>query len=202
MHTGPEDFSDIPQMDSWRKKTYSAYFEYRGAQRGSQRLRNFNWWQRVMLRIIDKTDAFRLECASGDEEGKLFCARLGATDSAAMHVEGNKEIWEGDMLPRFTSEFIDRPFDDQGRVKWSAVMLKSDGRTIVAITQHGSRIGMHGVLEDDLEYFAGAVHSLSFSFYYWENGQSGQTVHFQPIYAFEGDLGDIITAYQKGKEED
>lgn len=196
-----DDFSDIPDIDSWEKKNYSAYFEYRGAQKGSQRRRNFTWWQRVMMRAVDVADAFRLDCHRDDEEGKLFCARLGAADLATMQVIGNKEVWEGSMVPHFKAEFIDRPFSADGRVKWASVMLKAGGRTILTLTQHGNRIGMHSVDEDDLEYFAGAVHSLHFSFYYWENAANGQMVDFHPIYAYEGDLGDIIHAYKKGKNE-
>lgn len=201
MHKDSDSSSDLPEMDSWQKKRYSANFEYQGVQRGSQRTRNFHWWQRVMMRVIDSVDAFQLECESADEEGKKFCARLGATDDATVHVEGRKEIWVGKKNPRFLSEFIDRPFDAQGRMKWSSALLKSEGSTVVAITKHGNRIGMYDVLEDDLEYFAGAVHDLGFSFYYWENVQNGEPVQFQPIYAFEGDLGDIINAYQRSKDQ-
>ena len=181
------------------RRHYSAYFEYQQDAPGADRKRDFRWWERVMERQMERIDTFRLECLPRDAEGLASCARLGAGGLARVRTEGTRELWTGRAVEAFRKEFLYDPFDKKGAIKWNAALLKGRGRTVLASSSNGMRIGIHGVEEQDLLFYTDLIEGRHFSFYYWEDAGNGQVVSFQSIYAFAGDIVDIIQAYQQGK---
>lgn len=179
------------------EKKYSAYFEYQGKASGEKRKKDFAWWQRVMVRAVKRSDMFRFECRQDDIEGLGICAKLGAAQMATMSVQGNREVWSGELSGEVIRQFMEQPFAISGELKWNSVLLKKGSKTIVACTHNGRQVGMHGVNELDLDFFARAVEGRNFSFFFWEDVPSGQTVNIQKIFSFDGDLNDIIAVIEK-----
>lgn len=180
---------------------FSAYFEYQGERVGAERTKDFFWWGRVMEQQIPRADTFRLECLPRDVEGLDSCARFGAAGFARLRTEGRREVWTGRLNNDFVHEFLVEPFDAGGCIKWNSVLLKGDGKTVLASTSNGGCIGIHGVEEREVKMYANIVRNLRFSYYYWQEGANGQEVDFLPINAFTGDIIDIINAYQRGKKD-
>lgn len=179
-------------------KLYSAYFEYSNPLT-PQSLKDFTWWEAVMLKLLERCDGFQIECSRGDDVGLRSCARMGAEDRATLEVDGRHEVWRGKTEEAFSREFLKEAFDARGKVKWASILLRNGDKTIVAITKNGKEIGLHGLSEEELDFLAKSLHGNNFSFYYWEESGNGQLTHFKPIYGGESEISEIFEAYYKGK---
>lgn len=161
---------------------YTAYFEYM-KQDGASWDQDFIWWRSVMEKIIlPRTSFFQLECRRNDQEGLQSCARMGAANIASLYIEGTKEIWEGMISDKFVYEFLQEPFDRQGRIKWNGVILRDTEKVVFAATNHGAEMGIYQASISDIEILASALQNHNFSLHCWQETSNGSPTEFRVIY--------------------
>ena len=129
--------------------------------------------------MLPACDSFQLDCTIEDVSGLQSCAKLGAARSAQRISGGSIEVWAGPMDKRFAYELLNDPFDPKSHcIKWHNILLRTEGRILLSVTQNGEEVGLHQLDKNDIAFLLELTYQHDIALYYWENAESGSTVPF------------------------
>lgn len=154
-----------------------------------------------MRHFSQRCDSFRVDCKLEDTEALLSAARYGARGAAQVNVCAGKEIWEGNIDDRFLYELISKPLDSSDRVKWYALFLKKEGKTILSASRYGTQFDAFGIDQEDVDALKNALDSRDFDLFVWEEAPSGSEIDFMTIFEKDGGLLELLgQAPQQSRE--
>ena len=114
----------------------------------------YDFWPLLISYFIEKSDVFHIDCWIDEIEGIERASLFGRNVES---YNENVKSFEGRITKEFVQEIVNKPFDQEGKVKWFNIDFKKGTEMFLSCQHNGCEFVTGWLNSKDAEYIKSVI---------------------------------------------